>query len=743
MKHEFKVTTNGNAAIIACMALSKPPTITRVEFGQGLVPEGTDLADIHCLVNGVADGTLLDVRHAGNTLSFTIQYANISHPDTADFPLTEYMVYIQDPETGEATDYIYGTLGDYRQPMPQYRDGSAACVFSYPLEVILSGALEVHVDAPAGLVTWADLGQPGGVATLDDSGRVPGKQLPPVRLGDIQGGAEVKDAPGEEDLFPVLDGADGTMKKTTLQALASAAAEANGGSIGGGGSGNELNITFEAAFQGQQYTVTDGTETKTGTVPEGLSVSVWVAHCNSVYTVTAAADNGVEYSTTISTGPYYGQYMASLTVFTATVNVTAAPGAEVKATLGRSVFTAAAGEDGTAAVKVNQAGTYTVSASKDGASSNTASVEVTEEGASYTAAVQFIVLTVTSEAGSELTVTDGTNTYTRTSAGTDVFYLPGMGTWTASITDGTETAEKSVEVTAYQDYALKVMYVSEILAENDWEKIREVADAGEAKNYWAVGDSKPVTLNGTIGTLKVTNLTLDAFILGFDHNASLEGSNRIDFLIGKKDGKLVGLCDSNYGSSSTNGAKWYNMNHWGDYNYGGWAGCDLRYDILGSTNKAPSGYGSAKTTSCAGYDAPEDSNINPVANTVMAALPLELRQQLRLITKYADNTGNSSNVADHVKATKDYLFLLAEFEMQGARTYANTYEQNKQQQYEYFKAGNSKIAYNHSSPSSAVVQWLRSALYSYSNAFCVTHGDGAANRHAAYSSWAVLPGFSI
>ena len=45
--------------------------------------------------------------------------------------------------------------------------------------------------------------------------------------------------------------------------------------------------------------------------------------------------------------------------------------------------------------------------------------------------------------------------------------------------------------------------------------------------------------------------------------------------------------------------------------------------------------------------------------------------------------------------TTDYLFLLAEFEVFGARYYANDYERNSQLQYDYYKAGNSKIAYKH------------------------------------------------
>ncbi len=509
-----------------------------------------------------------------------------------------------------------------------------------------------------------------------------------------------------------------------------------------GGSGNTIKVTFEAAFAGAQYTVTDGDETKTGTVPEGLVASVKVSNCNSTYTIRATADNGVEYATSVTTGAYYGQYTASLAVFNATINVTAVSGAEVKATMGGSTFTATADSSGVAAVKVNQTGTYTITATKDGAASNSASVNVTAEGA-YTATVKFIVLTVSSPSGSTLTLTKGDMTLTRTSAGTDVFYLPSTGTWTATITDGTETASKSINVTAYQNYSLKVMYISDVLAENDWEKIHEVSAAGEGPNYWAEGDVKPVTINGTIGTLKVTNLKMDAFIIGFDHNQSVEspGEHRIHWQFGKISGKMVGLCDSHYNNGDTSGAKWFNWNHWGNYNYGGWAACDLRYDILGGTNKAPTGYGSQKTTSSSGTDAPADTPLNPVANTWMAALPLELRQNMTWVYKYTDNKGGGSDTASQVTKTKEFFCLLAEFEVQGKRTYANSAEQNYQKQYNYYKAGNSKIAYNHASPSSAVWQSSRSPYYTNTSYFCYTDTGGSPGNNNANYAGALLPGF--
>ena len=89
----------------------------------------------------------------------------------------------------------------------------------------------------------------------------------------------------------------------------------------------------------------------------------------------------------------------------------------------------------------------------------------------------------------------------------------------------------------------------------------------------------------------------------------------------------------------------------------------------------------------------------------MAALPADLRAVMKPITKYTDAVGNASNVAANVKTSVDYLPLLAEFEIFGTRSYANQYEQNSQLQYDYYKAGNSKVKYRHSATGSTAVWW--------------------------------------
>ena len=316
----------------------------------------------------------------------------------------------------------------------------------------------------------------------------------------------------------------------------------------------------------------------------------------------------------------------------------------------------------------------------------------------------------------------------------------GSAVITISVSEGTNhtaPGSKTCEITA------AFVFVSSVLNDNDWATIRQVSDNGQGANYWAVGDTKTITINGTVGTLSLSNLSVDVFILGFDHNSSVEGSNRIHFQIGKIGSKLIGLCDSKYNSYAKDGTKDFNMNHGGNYNYGGWAGCDLRYDVLCSTDVAPSGYGSAVSKSRVGYNASATCATNPVANTLMAALPADLRAVMKGVTKYADAVGNSSNVLANVKAFTDYLFLLAEFEVQGTRSYANKYEQNYQKQYAYYSSGNSKVMYKHNGTATAAYWWLRSASYYNYDVFCITYVDGSAFSGNANYAYALAPGFAV
>ena len=309
----------------------------------------------------------------------------------------------------------------------------------------------------------------------------------------------------------------------------------------------------------------------------------------------------------------------------------------------------------------------------------------------------------------------------------------------AAGTNHTAPADKTVAVTA------QFMPTKKALNDQTWAEIRQVSDAGQGSSYWSVGDRKAVLVNGTVGTLAV-NQTLYVYILGFNHNSAKEG-NGIQFGTFKtalSGGTDVCLVDGSYNSYKTDGSKIFNMNHWGNYNYGGWKACDLRYDILGSTNKAPVNYGKARATSDTGYDAPTNTATSPVANTLMAALPADLRAVMKPITKYTDNKGNSSDVAANVTSSLDYLPLLAEQEIFGGnRTYSNQYEKNSQVQYAYYSAGNSKVKYRHSATGSTAYWWGRSPCYYFNDYFCGVDTYGGANSNYARYSYGLAPAFMV
>ena len=290
----------------------------------------------------------------------------------------------------------------------------------------------------------------------------------------------------------------------------------------------------------------------------------------------------------------------------------------------------------------------------------------------------------------------------------------GTATITVKVAEGTNHTAP-----ANRTCSVSVTLPTTSLNDNTWATIKEVSDAGQGENYWSVGDTKRITINGKVGNFTFSNLAIDAFIIGFNHNSSREGTNRIHFQIGKIGGKDVCLCDSQYGSGQS-GNGYFNMNP-NNSNSGGWNGSYMRKTLLGNSGTPSS----------------------PPANSMLAALPSDLRAVMKSVTKYSDNTGGSPDNASYVTSTTDYLFLLAEFEYHGARSYANSAEKNFQLQYSYYKAGNSKVKYKHGETGTAAYHWCRSVYVGYTYHFCRVSTDGSAYYGGANYSWGAAPGFTV
>ena len=273
------------------------------------------------------------------------------------------------------------------------------------------------------------------------------------------------------------------------------------------------------------------------------------------------------------------------------------------------------------------------------------------------------------------------------------------------------TKTQNITIDALKIYEISFTVVSATLNDNSWDIISEISASGEASNYWNVGDVKTIIINGQVGNTTFSNLSIDAYILGINHNASVEGNNRIHFCIGKVNNKTVGLIDSQYSQYPMTSSGYFSMSYGNsNTNNGGWEGCYMR---------------------------------NSVMQWIKNALPTDLQNVLKTVTKFTDNTGGGTGNASNVTATTETICLEAEFEVQGAITYANSHEQNKQQQYDYYKNGNSKIRYKYNDTNSDVFWWNRSPCSDNSSDFCNVYPGGSAGAGSSRGCGAVAPCFYV
>ena len=266
----------------------------------------------------------------------------------------------------------------------------------------------------------------------------------------------------------------------------------------------------------------------------------------------------------------------------------------------------------------------------------------------------------------------------------------------AAGTNHTAPSDKTINVT--------VSLPDTSLANNTPDIIAAAAKSGQAANYWSVGDKVGIAVNGSFGGLSYNN-TVYAFILGFNHNSSVEGGNSIHFQFGKTAAGVDIAFVNSYGSTSTG----FCMNT-SNTNSGGWNNSYMRKTI------------------CPAF---------------LAALPTAWQNIIAACTKYSDNTGGGSNTASYVTATSDKIWLLSEMEVQGTRSYANSAEANYQKQYDYYRNGNSKVKYQHTATTSACYWWLRSVNASSARSFCIVSTGGSANSGSAYYSFGFAPGFKV
>ena len=283
----------------------------------------------------------------------------------------------------------------------------------------------------------------------------------------------------------------------------------------------------------------------------------------------------------------------------------------------------------------------------------------------------------------------------------------GFGAYTVNLNYSGTVRNKTVTINSIGLYTVDC-YIA-VFNNASYSEISTAAKNGTAASLWSIGDTKAVTLNGTVGAYTFSNETTYMFIVAFDHNSSVEmaGAHHIICSFAKSaatGGKDLAYVDSHYNTGRSDAC--FHMNS-SLTNSGGWASSYMRRTICSQFKNA---------------------------------MPSDLRSVLRTRTIYTDNTGGGSgNNSSYVTATTDTVYIPSEFEVHGSRIYANSYEQNHQQQLAYYKNGASKIRYKSSDTSAAAWWWVRSPNYNYASTFCVVSPSGGPNDNSTYADLGFAP----
>lgn len=251
-----------------------------------------------------------------------------------------------------------------------------------------------------------------------------------------------------------------------------------------------------------------------------------------------------------------------------------------------------------------------------------------------------------------------------------------------AVTAGGE-GEKSVTITIDSVSGNIKIIVSAVVAIkvlNDctWAEISQISSSGQAANTFSVGDQKAITFTGNGNFADGMRLTgdIDVFIVGINHNASVEGSNLIHFCMGKSDGQLCVLYNAVQGNETfANGTT--------NISESAVLGCYDTY--VSSSEQGANRYGfgmSGLSYLCGKYV----SNIQSSRVGVIGSLPTDLRAVMKKATKYYDTESSISSI--QLPMSIPSVYELRGFHYSATETWS---DQN-QKQYEYFESGNSYSA---------------------------------------------------
>ena len=314
------------------------------------------------------------------------------------------------------------------------------------------------------------------------------------------------------------------------------------------------------------------------------------------------------------------------------------------------------------------------------------------------------LIQVTVDAGSSVTATyDGDFVaFTEVSSGVYQAWVQRAGVWTVTASKSGATASTQVSVPSNYTLAYKasaftvpqtgINYVNGL--PSDWNIMKEIG--------MAISEASGSISANTFGTIYINKGNMWAYKITIGDTISV--NNNLYAVMGFNNFALTN--QDNYGGTHTTAGLTFgavdcvrnsSMNS-GNTNSGGWGKCLMRTSTM---------------------------------STLQNGMPDTIAQVRVPYVNYGQST---------IVYSDDYLFLPAEKEVFGTRTYSPTTEANALTQFAYYKSGGSKIK---SLSGSAVIWWLRSVYSNINTNFCFVSTSGGANYYGASYTYGAAPCFCV
>lgn len=353
-----------------------------------------------------------------------------------------------------------------------------------------------------------------------------------------------------------------------------------------------------------------------------------------------------------------------------------------------------------------------------------------------------LIVSVTS--GAVVTATKGATVVSGTSVnGSCILIVPEAGTWSVKATRNGQTSN-TVSVSVKDSYAVSLMFFSAtitvtvdsgatVVLKKGGVTLQTKTSTGtavftvrETGTYTVEATKNGQTVNGTVNVVSgTTSYALTLFFLkdNFADNdwsaiiaACHSGSVPSAWVVGN--GKTMTINGTSYQVDIIG------KNH-DTYTAGGKAPLTFQlYDCYGEPKNMNS-----KNTNIGGWTSCDMRSTHLPA--ILALMPTEVRSGIRKVNKLT-SAGNQSAT---INTTADKLFLLSEIEIFGSVSNSKSGEGT---QYDYYKAGNSKVK---NLNGSADFWWERSPVGAYSSSFCGVGRTGYTNDDSAVGAHGVSFGF--